>query len=114
MFNDGSAFNLRLKKNRLCEWQDTVYNLHQKFIVPTSEFGYHSFHGLTLPVGIVGCSNRHTCRVIIDNHIILFTKDIQDGPALFVLQEDNCRTKRPKIIGKYLSIKILIRMNRPA
>ncbi len=80
MFTDESCFTVRPVKNRLRVWRHNGHRLNSKHIVPTFKSGYQSMsvwggfslRGRTTLVGTIGSFDRHTYRVIIDNHILPF------------------------------------------
>lgn len=102
---------MRPTKNKLRVWRHSGTRLNRKHIIPTFKSGYQtvsvwagfSKYGRTPLVGIVGSFDRHTYRVIIDNHVLPFTYDVHGGTDKFVLQEDNCGPHRAKSIATYLA-----------
>ena len=70
--------------------------------------------GRTTLVGTIGKFDQHTYRVILENHILPFAHNVHDGPADFVLQEDNCGSHRAKSIARYHADKEITRMSWPA
>ena len=121
MHTDESAFTVRPTKNRLLVRRHRGQRLHPRFIVPTFKSGFQtisvwggfSFHRRTPLVCTVGDFNQHTYRAIIDNHILPFMYNVHNGPASFILQEDNCGPHRAKSIAYYLEDEEVIRMQWP-
>ncbi len=111
MIMDEFCFTVCPVKNRLRHWRYDGRRLKSKHIVLTfksgcqivSEWGDFSLRGSTALVGTIGTFDRHTYRVIIDNHILSFVYNVHDGPADFSLQEDNCGPHRAKSIPIYLA-----------
>ncbi len=62
-------------------------------------------------VGTIGNFDRHTYRVIIDNHVLPFIYYIYDGSNGFVLQEDNCGPHRACSFAMYLQNEEVTRMH---
>ncbi len=58
----------------------------------------------------IGSFDRHTYRVIIDDHILPFVYDVHDGTEPFVLQEDICGPHRAKCIATHLANEDVKRM----
>lgn len=122
MFTDESSFTVRPKKNRMQVWREKGERMCWKHIIPTfkscykcvSAWGGFSVSGRTPLVGTIGSFKSDRYRVIIDNHILPFMYDVYDGPARFVLQEDNCRPHRAINIATYLKNDEVTRMKCPA
>ena len=70
--------------------------------------------GRTPIVETFGSFDKHTYRVIIDNHILPFMYEVHGGPASFALQEDNCEPHRAKSVATYLANEEATRMKWPA
>ena len=64
--------------------------------------GGFSIRGRNPLVGTIGSFGRNAHRVIIDNHVLLFTYNIHGGSDQFILQEDSCGPGRALTITKYL------------
>ncbi len=79
-----------------------------------SVWGEFLSRGCTSSFGTVGSSTSETYRVIIHNNLLPFMYDTNDGPATFVLQEDNCGPRRAKNIATYLQNEEVPRMELPA
>ena len=121
MFTDEFAFTVRPIKNRLLVVLHRGQCLHPRFMVPNFKSGFQtvsawvgfSFHGRAPLLCSVGGFNQHTYRAIIDNHILPSMYNVHNGPASFILQEDNCRPHRAKSIANYLANKEVTRMQWP-
>ena len=113
-----SLHSLCNQKNRLLVRRHCGQHLHPRFVVLNFKCGFQtvslwggfSFHGRTPLVCTVGDFNQHTCRTIIDNHILPFTYNVHNGPASFILQEDNCGPHRAKSIANHLANEEVTRM----
>ncbi len=122
MFADESSFSVPPMKNRLQVWRHERQRYQRNYTVPTFKSGYQtgnvwggfSAHGRTPLFCIAGSFNQNIYRLIIDTHIILFMNKNYDGPASFILQEDNCGPHRARSVARYLQNKEVTRMVRPS
>ena len=95
IFTDESSFLVRPKKNGLYIRRRWGQRQRQQYIVMTVKFGYQSvsvwsgfsIHGRLQLVGTVGSFDRHTYRVIIDDHILPFIYNVHNGPASCIFKK---------------------------
>ncbi len=113
MFTDDSSFFVRPIKNQLRVWRNRRKGYERDYTFPTFKTGYRtvnlwgefSAYGRTPLVCILGSFNQQSYLSFIDTYILQFMNEKHDGPASFILQEDNCGPHKARSIATYLKMR---------